>query len=654
MFFGSTKERADMENIICKDDVSVETYSKNEVIRFMMNNLHEAALLCKWGKNGNITIIDFNPLACRLLGYEYAELKHKNIYEIFTSSSVVSAKNNLNPVPYENDDIWEAEIVSKTGGKLCVEITNYKFISEGGIQFLLSLNDITVNKKALTNLLGYKKFFEVSESVGKIGYWDYDLKNNKFWASEGTRTIFGLGEDELTIEDIPEFGLRDYLHQIDNMLNGLIIIEKLIESEFDICRISDNAVIEVRAVAEFDVFENKIFGMVQDISSHKTEEKELLQEKVKAEQKYRSSQAFISTISNEIYAPMNRIVGYCQLLNQKDLSPETKDDYMEYINKSCSHLHKLITDILDISRIEEEKAKLQSNLILIPELLNETLIAWKPEADRKDIDIRLNLSDLQDNITVNSDESKLTKIISNLLDNAIRFTLEGYIEFGCLEKDSYLLFYVRDTGIGMSSGQCDMISELFSQSYTNSTHYYNYNDKGLGLALSKYYVNLLGGTIWIDSKPGKGSTFYFTIPYVTGIDSIEESTIPQIDNSTSDLKTCLVVDNLEINYFYLNALLSPLGFNVLWAKDSEEAIYLSLSEQVDIVLMDLKIHDTNGYEAAKIIKKKRPDLLVFAQSVNAMAIDKGKAIQAGFDDVITKPVSRADFMKKMDLRYEFR
>jgi CheY-like chemotaxis protein len=327
---------------------------------------------------------------------------------------------------------------------------------------------------------------------------------------------------------------------------------------------------------------------------------------------------------------------------------------MEYINKSCSHLHKLITDILDISRIEEEKPSLQNNLILIPELLNETLIAWKPEADRKDIDIRLNLTDLQDNLTVISDELKLTKVISNLLDNAIRFTLEGYIEFGCLEKDSYLLFYVRDTGIGMSSAQYEMISELFGQSYTNSAQYYNYSGKGLGLAISKYYINLLGGSIWIDSILGEESTFYFTIPFITGIDLTEESTIPQIDNSIADLRTCLVVDNLEINYFYLKALLSPLGFNVLWAKDGDEAIYLSLIEQVDLVLMDLKIPDTDGYEAVKIIKRKRPELIVFGQSVTAMAIDKDKAIRAGFDDILTKPVSKVDFMKKMDLRYEFK
>jgi signal transduction histidine kinase/CheY-like chemotaxis protein len=635
-----------MENIICKDDVSVETFTKKELIRFMMNNLHEAALLCRWGKNGNITIIDFNPLACRFLGFKHAELKQMNIYEIFTSVSIVSAKKNLNPIPYENDDIWEAEIVTKKRQKLQVEITNYKFIIEGGIQILLSLKDISVHKGALSNLKAYKNFFKISESIGKIGYWEYDLKSCKFWASQGTRSVFGIGEEEITIEDIPELGLAEYLHQIENMLSGLIINDKLFESEFDICRLADNSVIEVRSVAEYDLFENKVFGLVQDITDLNIGKKELLEEKVEAEQKNHSRQAFISNISNEIYAPMNRIVGYCQLMNQKDLPQETKEDYMESINKSCSHLHKLITDILDISRIEEEKTSVQSNKIFISEFLNETLIAWQPEAHRKGIDIRLKLGDIQDDLTVTSDESKLTKVISNLIDNAIRFTLEGYIEIGCVQKNSDLLFYVKDTGIGMSSAQYDLISDLFCEANKNSAQCYT--GKGLGLAISKYYINMLGGSIWIDSKLREGSTFYFTIPFFTETDKIEESAIPELDNNLPDLRTCLVIDELEVNYFYLKALLSPLGFKVLWAKDGDEGIYMSIIEPVDIVLMDIKMPDTDGYEATKIIKRKRPDIHVFAQSVHAMTLDKGKAVMAGFDDVITKPVSKTDFLKMVD------
>jgi signal transduction histidine kinase/CheY-like chemotaxis protein len=642
-----------MENIICKDDVSVETYTKKELIRFMMNNLHEAALLCRWGKNGNITIIDFNPLACRFLGFKHAELKQMNIYEIFTSESIVSAKKNLNPIPYENDDIWEAEILTKKRQKLKVEITNYKFILEGGIQILLSLKDISVHQGVLTNLKAYKKFYKISESIGKIGYWDYDLKSGNFWASQGTRSVFGIGEEELSVEDIPELGIAEYLHQIENMLHGLIVPDDLVESEFDICRISDNSVIEVRSLAEYDFIENKIFGLVQDISGHNIEKKELLEAKVEAEQKNHSRQAFISTISNEIYAPMNRIVGYCQLINQKDLPQETKDDYMESINKSCSLLHKLITDILDISRIEEEKTSVQSNKICISELLSETLIAWQQEALKKGIEIRLNLEDIQNDLTVKSDESKLTKVISNLMENAIRFTLEGYIEIGCLKKDSDLLFYIKDTGIGMSSAQYEMISDLFCQANTNPSQCTA--GIGSGLAISKYYINILGGSIWIDSKLREGSTFYFTIPFFKGTDSIEKITIPETDNNIPDVRTCLIVDELEVNYFYLKALLTPLGFNVLWAKDGDEAIYMSIIENVDIVLMDIKMPVADdGYETTKIIKRKRPDILVFAQSVHAMNIDKDKAVQAGFDDIITKPVRRGDFMKKLDSIYAYK
>jgi PAS domain S-box-containing protein len=152
-----------MENIICKTAVSVETKTKIESIRFMMNNLHEPAILCKWGKNENTTIIDFNKYACRFLGVGHAELKQKNIYEIFATESIRSVRRNLNPFPDEGDDIWVAELQIKKRKKLKVEISRHKFILEGGIQILLSFRDISEYYEALANLATYKNFFEISE-----------------------------------------------------------------------------------------------------------------------------------------------------------------------------------------------------------------------------------------------------------------------------------------------------------------------------------------------------------------------------------------------------------------------------------------------------------------------------------------------------------
>jgi PAS domain S-box-containing protein len=635
-----------MENVICKPNVSTETLNKKESIRFMMNNLHQPAVLCKWGKNENITIIDFNQTASRFLGFGHAELKHKNIYEIFTSESIRSVRRNLNLDPFEGDDIWEAELLTKKRRKLTVEINSYKFILEGGIQILLSFRDISEHKESLSTLATYKNFFEISESSRKTGFWEYDLSSRKLRASEGLRSIFGLGDDELSVDDVPELQLNDYLDRFDNIPEGFRKYTNLYENEFDICRIADNTVLSIRAAAGVSFYENKIFGIVQDVSEHKIAERKLLQEKEEANIKNRSRHAFISNIGNEIYAPMNRIAGYCELLNQPDIPSGTKADFMEYINKSCSHLHKLVTDIVDISRIEEDNAPFRTSQIFISELLNETLIAFKPDADKKDLDIRFNPGNLQKSTFVISDESKLVKVINNLLDNAIRFTLQGSVEFGVMKKGFWLEFYVKDTGVGMTQAQYDKISELFYRAETNPTQYYS--GKGMGLAISKYYINLLGGSVRVESKLGEGSTFSFTIPYITNCNIVEEVESPESEAISENPGTCLVVDSLEVNYFYVKALLSSSGFRVLWAKDHDEAIYMSINEPVDIVLMDLKISYSGNSETIKLIRRKRPSILILAQSDDISPEQISNVISEGFDDIISKPVRKDEFIKRVD------
>jgi signal transduction histidine kinase/CheY-like chemotaxis protein len=634
-----------MENIISKPPASSRTCSKQESIRFMMNNLHQPAILCKWGKNENITIIDFNQSACRLLGFEPAELNHRNIYEIFTSESIRMVRRNLNPIPYEGDDIWEAELQTKKRKKLQLEITNYKFMLDGGIQFLLSFRDLSEYKENIASLATYKNFFDISESTRKTGFWEYDLRSEKLWTSDNLRSIFGLGQGELSVDGVPELQLKEFLDRFNNSPEGFMKTDKLYENEFDICRIADNAVISIWSMAEVSFYENKIYGIVQDVSQHKIAEKKLLEEMEKSYRKNRLRQAFISNLSDEIYAPMNRIIGYCELLNQPDMPSVTKDNFMEYINKSCSHLHKLITDIVDISRIEEDKAPFQTSQICISDLLNETLIAFKHEAEIKNLDIRLNPGNLQKNTFLISDESKLVRVIFNLLDNAIRFTMKGYIEFGVTRKVSYLEFYVKDTGIGMSQAQYDIISKLFYETDPGSTPNIG---KGLGLSISKYYVNLLGGSIRVDSKLGEGTTFYFTIPLITEFSKVDNIVPSPSIIEFDKLRTCLIVDSLEVNYFYLRALLRSSGFNVLWAKDNDEAIYMSITERVDVVLMNLKSDGPGNSETIKLIRRKRPSISILALTEDSSAEQFGKAIIEGFDDMIMKPVKKDEFINKLD------
>jgi len=209
-----------------------------------------------------------------------------------------------------------------------------------------------------------------------------------------------------------------------------------------------------------------------------------------------------------------------------------------------------------------------------------------------------------------------------------------------------LFFYVKDTGIGISETDFETIFERFSKRGERRNQYSD--GPGYGLAICKSLVNLLGGSIWVESKTGEGSTFYFTIPVVTEDSfSMNADKFTESGDKIDKAKTCLIVDEHEYSFTFLEEMLSSAGFRVLWAKDSDEAIFMSLNEHVDIVLMYLKMSQNNGSETARIIKSKRPELPVIMQTSSVQMLDKTKAILAGCDDLIARPFNKKDFLKKV-------
>ena len=492
----------------------------------------------------------------------------------------------------------------------------------------------------------YRKLLESTETICKMGFWEYDLNSNAFWGSEGMKAMLGIDRSEFTPEDIKELQLFEFLDQINQLSGSQISFNRKHEIEFRIFNPKNNSSLDVHSIAEYDNFENKIFGIVQNISEKKIIENELIHVKEKAEESGRLKKSFLSNINHEIRTPMNGIVGFTQLLIQPGIEQETKEQYKDIIEHSCNQLLNVINDIIEISSIETEQVTLQNTQINISVFLNSTLKPFKSAAAKKNLSLQLNMESVRKSLNIISDITKLNKILSNLIDNAIRFTSEGYVEVGCLQSDTFIEFYVKDTGIGIPSLEHEIIFERFRQAENSVSQ--NAGGTGLGLAISKSYVTMLGGSIWVDSKPGEGSRFSFKIP-LNAVNSIIQSESKAITSFNYNSKTCLVVDDIEMNYIYLKALLSSVGFNVLWAKDGDEAIYKSLNEPVDIVLMDLKMPNTNGYEATKIIKSRCPELPIIAQTACALLEEIELAFEAGCDDYLLKPINKTDFLRKVDL-----
>ena len=253
-----------------------------------------------------------------------------------------------------------------------------------------------------------------------------------------------------------------------------------------------------------------------------------------------------------------------------------------------------------------------------------------------------------DEAIITTDDTKFIEILSNLIDNAIKFTKQGSINFGYQLKENYLECYVEDTGIGILPEMHNEIFKRFRQVETTAAR--NYGGSGLGLSISQAYVELLGGKIWVKSEPGKGSIFYFTIPYKREIsnDITQKQFINKLQIELKKSKQLLVAEDEDSNFMLMEELLSDLNLNIIRAINGVEAVEICKSNpEIDLVLMDLKMPEMDGYEATKQIKKIRPKLPVIAQTAYTTDNDKNKAMECGCVDFITKPINQQILITKI-------
>lgn len=375
---------------------------------------------------------------------------------------------------------------------------------------------------------------------------------------------------------------------------------------------------------------------VRDISQRVRYENELMAAKEKAEESDRLKTSFLANISHEIRTPMNGIMGFAELLLNNKYSDEEIKYFSEIIYSGCTQLLNLINDIINISQIESGQVRINYTPTDIGKVVLDIQELYRPSASRKGIELRVQLPDKQ--LVVESDETKLRQILSNLVNNAIKFTDEGVVELGCSVNEVSIDFFVRDQGVGIDPSDQEVIFERFRQGHTGSGR--SYGGTGLGLAICKSLVEMLGGTIWVESKVGEGSLFRFTLPKKT-VMGIPETTSAVHSPADAKLagKRVLIVEDEETNTYYLVNALEPIGIQCVLARNGEEAVdIIHRGEPVDLILMDMKMPVMDGFEATSIIRKMRPWLPVIAQTAYAMAEEKAKAIRAGCVDYITKPI----------------
>ncbi|MBN1159401.1 MAG: response regulator [Bacteroidales bacterium] len=392
-------------------------------------------------------------------------------------------------------------------------------------------------------------------------------------------------------------------------------------------------------------------GSPEGSDMQKDRERELIRSRQKAEEADRLKTAFLTNMSHEIRTPMNAIIGFSELLSNPEITQEEISSYTRIIKSRCNHLLQIVNDILDISKIEANQIELKEIHVNLNHLFDDLYMYYAQKViDEKKFRINLNVEKPQENAgnVIMVDELRLRQIIGNLLDNAVKFTREGKIEFGYRFIEDRVLIYVSDTGIGIAEEKHGNIFERFSQIDTSLVRQFGGN--GLGLAICKAFVELMGGKIWLESKVGEGSTFLFTLPRKNGQqDQPEEEKPQEIRNFNWKGKKILLVEDDRSSARFMHELLKLTHVEMAFAYTASEALEIFTGDQhFHLVLMDIQLPDRNGLDLARLFKGYNRTVPIIAQTAYAMEGDNIKCIQAGCDDYISKPLNISDLFLKLD------
>ncbi|MGM0531811.1 MAG: ATP-binding response regulator [Bacteroidota bacterium] len=381
---------------------------------------------------------------------------------------------------------------------------------------------------------------------------------------------------------------------------------------------------------------------------------ELEKAKKRAEEGDRLKSSFLANMSHEIRSPINGIMGFSQMLQRKEYPPEKRNKFHDIIHSNTKHLLNIINDLLDVSKIDANQLTLRYQNFDLNQIMQELYRGYKYKLKEKEkehvkLQVYLTLDDRSSYIY--SDLNRFRQIMENLLSNAIKFTNEGIVEFGYdLQSETSLLFYVKDTGIGLSPDEQEYIFDRFRQ-VEDSMHRMS-EGTGLGLSISINLVELLGGEMWIESTKGEGSTFYFTLPYESKSVSQEKERADEEQEIQQDAagKTLLIIEDDPTSLEYIKELLEPYGFELIQCETGEQG-YQSFNEHpdIDLILMDIKLPDINGLELTRNIRSfdTNSEVPIIAQTAYAMSEDAQKSIDAGCDDYISKPIDKKQLLAKM-------
>jgi len=682
-----------------------EAYSKIKESEDYLKRILQTANEGFWIIDTTGVTIEVNAKLCQILEYEEKEFVNKSIFNFVDSENVEIFKEQLKNREQGLSTSYEIELTTKKGKKvrclfntspiynnlnerlgsfaLVTDITKLKIASNKLKTKNKELNELSIelydnNKLLIDSRDRYLNIFEhtpvsifeedFSEVIALLTKKKKEVPNLEIYLNENLNFV-KLCISKIKILNVNEsclnlFGVKDIKGLIKHFqkTNNEKSFEAL-KKEF--LAIANNDKTFITETEFLTTKGEKIIGYVKlalignkgkaiatiiDITNIKKTENELIIAKEKAEESNRLKTAFLNNMSHEIRTPMNGILGFSELLNNENLSPVKRNYFVSIIQNSGKQLLQVIDDILEISRLGTKQVKVLESKVCLNDLLLELFSIFDLKAKENGVPlyVKNQLSDCES--TIYTDKGKLQKIISNLLENALKFTNKGNITFGYQLVDNQLEIFVRDTGIGIKPEKIDIIFERFSQEEKDLSR--NASGLGLGLSIAKENTELLGGEISVESTKWEGSTFWVKIPYKRVKNPNKDDCSPSKEVDVRSKYKVLIVEDEEVNYLFIEIILTDkimLNCDIIHARNGKEALDICKNEtDIDFVLMDINMPVMDGYESTRKIREFNPNLPIIAQTAYSTPEDKEKALAAGCNNFISKPINKDELKSIID------
>lgn len=663
-------------------DIDRQTRARLELERVtsMLENTMAAATEVSFiatDLEGTITL--FNHGSQHMLGYRAVDMVGKQTPAVLhVAEEMVARGMELSRQfgrPIEGFDVFivipnlegaeqrEWTYVHRDGRRFPVTLTVTPIRDQMGtlVGYLGIAQDISERKRLAENLAAAKQRLELAARAGGIGIWDWSVVDQTLTWDEQMFSLYGTDRPSFngTIDDWLGPIHPDDTERFQADVTAALAGTRPLDTEFRV-RHHDGIVRHLRAVAKVVRDEQgnavRMVGSNWDVTDSVLRREELRVYAEKAQMASRAKSQFLATMSHEIRTPMNGVIGFCQLLLETHLNQEQRD-YATSIRSSGQALLEIIDDILDISKIEAGKMRLDIQPIDLHRILGDTASLWYEQASHKRLSLTIDDQASAD-IQLNADATRTRQVLINLVGNALKFTATGSVtvRVRASHPAGMVRVEVEDTGIGISDDEQSRLFKNFSQADSSTTR--RYGGTGLGLAISKHLVELMGGTIGFESQIGVGSTFWFTLPIAASNAADVQATTSETNTGTdpSDPITTpsdrtlsiLVVDDNQMSRLLLKMSLQRYGHHIVTAHNGSDAVTKVFDAgPFDLVFMDCQMPDLDGFDAARMIRQKEagcrdngaPERVpIIAVTANAMSGDRERCLEAGMDDYLSKPI----------------